>query len=93
MPEESIIEAVKQEDQVPVVHFIKVHTDEVASPSPNKFKGQAKTTYLKDYNSSDTDSQTPATQSTHFDETSEDSDNELYAFPIERTTRNLMLGR
>jgi hypothetical protein len=93
LPEESVLEALNREDKVPVIHFIKVNSGKTQSHSAhekNKSK-ESRPAYIEDYMSSDTDD-IDSDNSTDRYELSEDeetdTEDEAYAFPVERVTRN-----
>ncbi|KAG1866760.1 hypothetical protein F4604DRAFT_1928058 [Suillus subluteus] len=97
LPEESIIEAINREDQVPVAHFIKVDAKDPLSPERSKRtkeKERFKSAYLEPYDSTNSETEELDNENSWFEELEDDeSDTNLYAFPIERTTRNSTQGR
>jgi hypothetical protein len=90
------LEALNREDKVPVTHFIEVNSGETQSHSArkeNKSK-ESRTAYIEDYVSSDTDDIDSDDSTDQLSENEEtDTEDEAYAFPVERVTRNSTQGR
>ncbi|KAG2737678.1 hypothetical protein P692DRAFT_201812621, partial [Suillus brevipes Sb2] len=75
-----VLEALNREDKVPVTHFIKVNSGGTQSHSARKEikSKESRTAYIEDYLSEDEET---------------DTEDEAYAFPVERVTRNSTQGR
>jgi hypothetical protein len=96
LPEGSILEAFTREEKVPVTHFIKVNNEDTSSYSKCKENQESRSAYIEDYVSSDTedfDSDNSSDGNELSDEKETETDDEAYAFPVERVTRNSTQGR
>ncbi|KAG1888098.1 hypothetical protein F4604DRAFT_1916009 [Suillus subluteus] len=78
LPEESVVEALKREEQVPVSHFIRINEE--------TGKQRSKSAYIEEYISTETE--TESEEGTYNSATDNDSNEEYFAFPVEQTTRN-----